>query len=35
MFLDIAPGSDAGTKKWVLRVPIPREHGEDLLDEKF
>lgn len=35
IFFDIISDSETRTKKWVLRVPIPGEHGGDLLDEKF
>ena len=35
MFFDIASHSKTRTKKWVFRMPIPGEHGEDLLDEKY
>jgi hypothetical protein len=35
MFFDIASHSKTRTKKWVLRVPIPGQHGGDLLDDKF
>ena len=34
IFFNIAVRDEIG-KKWVLRVPIPGEHGGDLLDEKF
>jgi hypothetical protein len=34
IFFDITSANER-TKKWVLRVPIPGEHGGDLLDEKF
>jgi hypothetical protein len=27
--------ADRDAKKWVLRVPIPWKHAENLLDEKF
>lgn len=35
IFFDIESNSEAGMKKWVLRVPIPGAYGGDLLDEKF
>lgn len=35
IFFDITSENETATKKWVLRVPIPRNHGGDLLDEKF
>lgn len=35
IFFNITSNDQIGTKKWVLRVPIPGQHGRDLLDEKF
>jgi hypothetical protein len=35
IFFNISSNGQIGTKRWVLRVPIPARHGGDLLDEKF
>ena len=35
IFFDISLNGPVGMNKWVLRVPIPGQHGGNLLGEKF